>query len=421
MEALGSETGVHIQVEGPERVGQVAGQTLADREKNAEALARKVNAHVLLYGTIQRAGDMVTLAPEFYVNIQQGYETAELAGQHRLGDAILVRTTAAGEQDQVALDRELTRRSQVLSLVTKGLSLHFAFAYEDALAFFEQANDDSLWDLSSGRETLYLFEGNAAARAGLLERAEAAYLRAVEIDPEYARAYIGLGSVYYTWSLQGTSSQSFEPNAEDQQQALAYFDQALQAQHKPPLADIETKAAFGRAEVYLSRWLAGSDAQDRDEATRQFQAVIDAHSNGQNPRLQDLASEAWARLGLIARQQGEHRVAVEKYVQAHELASIPGRRAVFSMTLADLHGRLGQPDEARTAYEAAVREYRFALALTSQGEHRAAYLAEMARAYERLDDRYGAVTALREAANLLPPDSEKLAEIQERLAALNAP
>lgn len=131
------------------------------------------------------------------------------------------------------------------------MSFYFAHAYEQALTFFRLANRDELWQTSStGREVVYLFVGNAAGRANLLQEAEEAYRNALDVEPQYARAYVGLGGVFYLRSLAGVTSDNFAPDQVMLKQALDNYDKGATARLQPPTADIATKVAFGRAQVH---------------------------------------------------------------------------------------------------------------------------------------------------------------------------
>jgi tetratricopeptide (TPR) repeat protein len=103
-------------------------------------------------------------------------------------------------------------RTEILSPFVRGLSREKYGDYNDALKHFNEANRDELWrDIAGGREVVYLFIGRqhyALGRqydkGGQKEKALEAYRdafkafqQAGKINPDYARAYIGMGNVQY--------------------------------------------------------------------------------------------------------------------------------------------------------------------------------------------------------------------------------
>ena len=113
------------------------------------------------------------------------YEAEEMVGQHSLGEKIMLLGGNLEEQSQVQLDRELARRSKLMALVTKGLSLYFGGFYNDAYQLFQEANRDENWPYESGREVMHLFTGNAANRSRQANEAQDFYLKALDVDDQY--------------------------------------------------------------------------------------------------------------------------------------------------------------------------------------------------------------------------------------------
>jgi len=271
MDELSKETGISIEVLNPKATGAIKGKSADERAANAGAKADKLNAHIIIYGTVTRQGQIIKFLPEFYLDQSNLYEVEELVGQHTLGDPITIQSAGQENLNQLNLNRELGRRSEVLALVTKGLSLYMGQAYDDALELFKEANQDKYWKSSTGREVLYLFAGNAASKSNLQDEAEEAYRSAIEIDDDYGRGYVGLGHAYFQYSLPETV-QEFQPDPENLSLALEYFDQALNTTHQPETADIPVKAAFGKGQVYLVQHYMGQNTLSR--AVEEFKYVI---------------------------------------------------------------------------------------------------------------------------------------------------
>ena len=413
IDSLALETGVSVQVLGPGKTARIEGATPELRASSAAELARRVKADIVVYGVIERTGQDYLLKPEFYVNTGNFYEAEEVSGEHHLGSDITILTGGGDLMTQANLNRELSHRSEVLALIAKGLGFYLVNQYEDALKLFQKANDPALWEFNAGREVVYLFTGNAAGRARLLPEARAAYEKAIEIEPRYARAYVGLAGVYYLHGLEPATSQDFKLDMPAMGQALQFLEVAEHAPLRPPSADLPAKIAFGRAQVYLAEWFAGEDTLE--QARQSFQTVITEYGAGRNPRLQEQASEAHARLGMIARQANDRSQAVTEYTIARQLATNPSRRGVYCITLGDLYSEQGKSSEARQAYQDAVQEFKAAIALTSQPNLDAEYWTSIASAYEKLGQVTQLAAALREAINYLPDGSPRRAELQRKL------
>lgn len=417
MDTLGSSSSLAVQYLGPDTLGKIGGSNAEERAQNAAELAHKVNADIVIYGAITQTGEGLTLQPEFFVDTRNLQEAAEMVGQHSLGSGIAIVAGAEDLPTQRALNLELSRRAEVFSLITRGLSDYFTHNYTDALDLFTQANQERYWDYPDGREVVYLFQGNAAGRANDLEQAKVAYLKALEVDADYARAYVGLGGVAYSEALLKVTSDQFTPDLDKFKLALDFYDQALTAKNASPTADIPAKVAFGRGQVYLMEWFAGQDTLAL--AQRSFMEVLGFYDGGNNPRLQEMASETHARLGIIARQQNDLTVAVSEYTIARDLATNPSRRGLYNITLGDLHTRQGSKAEGQAAYETAVKEFQSALTITSDVTTRVSLYKQMAQAYLALENPEEAARIIEDALTALPENDRQREELQELLVTIN--
>jgi tetratricopeptide (TPR) repeat protein len=107
------------------------------------------------------------------------------------------------------------------------------------------------WEERDGKEVLYLFLGNVAGKRGRLDDARNHYRRALGLNPEYARAMVGLAKVqFHGGSGQGTCRQV---DARGLDLAEAGYRRALTARSRPALSDIDAKAAFGLGRVDFCR------------------------------------------------------------------------------------------------------------------------------------------------------------------------
>lgn len=194
--AKDSDEGFTITVWGPDKVGDIRGQSREERAAFAEQLAKNRGADIVVYGMVEATGTVWQLLPEFYVSSENFYEAGEIVGQHEMGMPLAL----MGQSrivDRIKVSDKFTSRVQALSKMIVGLAHYSNHDYERALVIFQSAERVEGWEDNEGKQVLYLLIGNAAGKNGMIELAETYYRKSRDIDPEYARAYIGLANVYY--------------------------------------------------------------------------------------------------------------------------------------------------------------------------------------------------------------------------------
>ncbi len=418
MEGLGNNANLVVQVWGPEKVKLISGDDAEKRASEAEKLANEINADMIIYGSIQQIDDSYVLQPEFYVRAENYYEADELVGQHRFGGPISILATRDTLPSQVQLNIELARRSKILALVARGLSLYLLSAYDQASEFFTQANQDDLWPNLMGRETIYLFQANADIKQQQLEPAKIALEQAIKISPDYGRGYIGLGIVNYLHASASGDQLSFNPDRQDLAQAKEFFEQALRiADIQPASAEIPSKATFGLGQIYLTNWFLGDESHD--QAVESFQKVIAEYADGAKPQLQELASESHARLAVIYRQDGQFEPAMSEFQQALNLSTLPARKGLYHASIGALYRQKGDTQQAEDSSNQSIIAYQKALELPISEKLRAFYWAKIAEQYEFLQEIPQAMNAYEQALARLPVDSPEYDAYQQRLKELN--
>lgn len=418
MEGLGNNANLVVQVWGPEKVKLISGDDGEKRASEAEKLANEINADMIIYGSIQQIDDSYVLQPEFYVRAENYYEADELIGQHRFGGPISILATRDTLPSQVQLNIELARRSKILALVARGLSLYLLSAYDQASEFFTQANQDELWPNLMGRETIYLFQANADIKQQQLEPAKLALEQAIKINPDYGRGYIGLGIVNYLHASASGDQLSFNPDRQDLAQAKRFFEQALLiADTQPASAEIPSKAAFGLGQIYLTNWFLGNESHD--QAVDGFNKVIAEYADGAKPQLQELASESHARLAVIYRQDGQLDPAMAEFQQALNLSTLPARKGLYHASIGALYRQKGDTQQAEDSSNQSIIAYQKALELPISEKLRAFYWVKIAEQYEFLQEIPQAMHAYEQALARLPVDSPEYDAYQQRLQELN--
>ena len=180
-------------------LGVMRGDTFQDRQAAAAALAERIKAHMVIYGHLVTAGITQRLELEFYLSPLLNDETASVVGPHRLGKPIPLPIPFDADNPEVSIlvNEKLQVRTQALFWLTLGLTSSSLGRSEQALKTLTRAEQElNHWPESDGKELLYFFIGREQLSLKQNQEAEAAFRRALAIDPAYARAQIGLGSTY---------------------------------------------------------------------------------------------------------------------------------------------------------------------------------------------------------------------------------
>jgi tetratricopeptide (TPR) repeat protein len=351
--------GFDLQVRGPGQIRTIKGETPEERAQAASLLSRKIRADVIVYGLLRSDGGGTGFVPEFFLNEHKLQKAEELGGQHALGTTI--RIPAELDKNIVArkdLRDHLLGRTRALAEFVVGLSYYTLDRLTEASDHFANAQLAPGWDDHEGKEVLYLFLGNTAGKLNDLAKAEASYAKALNLEPEYARARLGASEVLYQTARGSCEAGSVD--AAGMFQALESFRGAATALVQPPLADIGAKAAFGvgRVQECLSQALV---ADHWGDAEREFRRVIRDYG-GKNERIRNLAAESHAHLGFIALPASDdadatarYRQALVEYEKAIQLSKRNDRRAFMHSMVGFIHTRLHDPKAAAAAYAEAIR------------------------------------------------------------------
>ncbi len=348
---------IDVQIRPPDQSSPVAGATAEQRAAVAAARARDVNAHLVVYGTVE-LGNPTGFQPEFFVANQKLGGAEELFGQYDLGSAIRAPGDAV---DNLVARAELRKgilgRVQALAEFVVGLSYYTANQPGPALAHFAAARSNAGWDDRDGKEVVHIFIGNAAAKLGDIDTASDAYDQAVALNPEYARGRLGQAEIAFQRSR--SDCEQGEVDEAGLHRAAELFHAALAARDRPSFSDVPIKATFGAGRVHLclTQALVGDFA---GPAEAEFKQVIDEFERG-NRRLRELAAESHAGLGLVHWPPADdpdssrrlEQVAAD-YQRALDVTAIDSRKALFHSLRGAVFGRLGDGARAGDEYRQAV-------------------------------------------------------------------
>jgi tetratricopeptide (TPR) repeat protein len=351
---------VPFEVWGPGQTGPIDGTTPEARAAAAEARAKQIHAHILVYGVIVSDGKNSKFQPEFYVNHSSFTDANEITGRHEMGNRLSI--TLPIKNSILAIENPaLAARVKALDLITIGLAYYSIDDFEQALPYFEQAAAEKRW-VRGGKEVVYLLIGNAYIRQAsktqdfsTLPLADQNYQAALAENGHYSRAMIGRANIVYI----GASRDEKNCSASELDRASGLLDEALSEKDQPASANIETKVHFYRGQIAIIRdycKLTGGDwlAEGEKEFTWVTGQYETRKQNDQGfEEIETIASKAYARLGYIAYQQGDPQAAIALFQKAIDIAS-PYDRGEFTATLGDIYGAIGEREQAIQAYDEAI-------------------------------------------------------------------
>jgi tetratricopeptide (TPR) repeat protein len=292
-------------------LGRIGGVSAEDRALTADDLAQEINAHAVIYGYLSE-DEPRQLTIEFFVPRRLGSESNLTIGRYQFGDPILIPanfdpgdTLSAG-----ALEERVTVRANALFWLLIGVRQDLLGRHAEALAIFQQANRSlPRWrDVGEGKEYLYFFIGREHLFLEQFDDAEAALQRAISLDPDFARAQIALGGVYFQ-RVQRLDEPSQRLSHPDLAAAFAAYEKGIdlaQRADDPILTDVAQMAAASalrlqaEAEYALDQFEIAADTHIR--AIERLNAAI-AHLR--TTKQHRILGQAYQFLGLSYLERGQ--------------------------------------------------------------------------------------------------------------------
>jgi tetratricopeptide (TPR) repeat protein len=181
------------------RIGTLESNSPQELTQAADNMARRLNADMIIYGTIDRQKQPPLLSIQMYLAPKLGDALDEIKGSFPLDAPI----SLDSDLDSAATQTEITRQVNLLA----GLALaqfesksgRTVEALEGYFRAAEFASESDMLQFFIGRESLFVIEREAipqSADAAFEEQARAALEKALQLNPQNARAYVGLGSLY---------------------------------------------------------------------------------------------------------------------------------------------------------------------------------------------------------------------------------
>jgi tetratricopeptide (TPR) repeat protein len=285
---------------------------LITEDSQAQALARRINAHIVIYGNVYVTGDRAEFTPRFYVSEQP--DTRELTGQNELGLPIPFSVPELGANDPV--NAEFKARTTILLNFTKALvyfSQRNSTLAENAIQeTIKAANKTS--QPFAGREVIYLLDSQVQLKQKKYELAEDALDQALSINARYARAFLARGNIFYIQALELDFDQSLLDKA------LAEYKQAFSLPDQPEGAYIPIKAHTAMGSIIVVKAQQTKNPALYLEAVGHFEYVISQYRQTKDPFLKSYASIAYFGLGAAYERQEKPKEAVDNYWNAYKLS-----------------------------------------------------------------------------------------------------
>ena len=319
------------------------GSTPEERQAAAAALAQRLNADVVVYGNIDTSARPAQFRPEFYVSPSlMGAE--ESTGPNAFGAPVTLRLPLTDRPDnRVLLAREFIPRIEALTAFMFGLAYFKADIPDAALEQFESARAVAAWpdEPKQGKEVLYLWMGSALLKRALQGDiagdspcplddstnddwacAQAAYEYSLELNPQFARAHIGLGKLWADCAKQVragtevTDCQAYLNSVAEQTKALAPGKDAAATAFVPLKAHYNVGLAY--ANSYRDQ--CGDEYYPLAVANLEL-ATAEYEKNPAAPLVRELGSRAFYQLGLVHMYAGSYSVAADAFNQVIALAT----------------------------------------------------------------------------------------------------
>lgn len=373
---LAGESSLDLSVwyEGPTSTGHVpvgvVGEGI-DGAVDPATRAEQIDADMIVYGTVEPDGDFGTLTARIYARPQFGQDVTRVIGNYDLVTGIPV-FNIDDPSDEVW--QRLDPYARAAARLMQGLRLQRLGDEEIALGHFERAvelvPDLDIAHYFIGQGNLYLAQKDGGVDPDRLAAAEAAFARALAINPDNARAQIGAGSIHYLRAQAQLDTSTAENFSGDRvaavEDAAAEARLALEA-YEPIAAGPELLDIYGVPIAALANYEAGialrllADTQYRlgsvddaqvavDEAISRLERAVGPLVASGNYRqiaqTHQALGTAYEWRGFLLAEKGDEVAATEAYGQAvasYEACAAVQEQFPFDFMLETIVGTLCRP------------------------------------------------------------------------------
>lgn len=364
-----------ILVWGPNQVDRLQVATGQSYAQAVEAFAVATEADIVLYGSVQCDAQAITIYSHFYLAASEDKEMLNLLGAY---DFDLLTSNISERYDRVAaarIDAFLSDRARVIALLSQAFQYYNRHTQEDYLKsaeLLEQADGlDGLNGDAPMLAVVQVFIGNAYTRAAtddcsnridgaLLTAAVEHYTKAIQFDPQSARAYLGLAVTMNSFAMRETDlwqAQQYVNMARDYL-AMAYRNLAY-----PLNKVLEWYIRFADVQSRLIEHDITADPQVQAlllrEADNQAHQLIEQYEQyGAANKLQLMvAAYAYAVAGQIQEYYTNTSAALAFYQESQRIAQagVGQLKAQMGLAVARVQTELGDACAAAAQYEGVLK------------------------------------------------------------------
>ncbi|MBI1878970.1 MAG: tetratricopeptide repeat protein [Chloroflexi bacterium] len=297
---LPQDFNIQVWHDGPELAAKNVKIGMVADDEGAAKLAERIKANLVIYGNLDGDQNPANFIPTFYIVPLPGEtgEIDELKGSFQLGASVTVPIPLDTSNPVViaSLKPEVSLQARVIRWMTIGIIWDLAGQTRRALDTFQQA-EQKLKDWAEkkqGKEILYYFIGREALLLGRNEEearkvfdsaeagqaaeaaralAESYFNKTLNSNSDYARAFIGLGGVYFQRAKEQQSPEE-RLSAPELDQAIKNYKQAATHASKLPSEQVELDARLGLAATYKLKGDAYLQLNAYDEAKTYYEGSI---------------------------------------------------------------------------------------------------------------------------------------------------
>ena len=270
------------------QIGTLESNSPQGQGEAAASLAQRLKADMVIHATLDRREQPPVLDLQMYLAPNLSDALDEIKGSFQLNAPIPVTSTLQAGPVRT----EVTRQADLLATLALAQSEsqlgQTLEALESYLKAAQLAPESDLLQFFIGREYLFTLEREPVlevARSAFEQKALEALERALQLNPQNARAYVGLGSLYlkqakYLNSQENspglTADQRFEQVTQLLDKAEAAYGHVLQMQASPeeygvPVQDI---ARLGLGDAQLARGIALQQDGQSESAGKTYRQAI---------------------------------------------------------------------------------------------------------------------------------------------------
>ncbi|HJR81245.1 MAG TPA: hypothetical protein VJ821_14340 [Anaerolineales bacterium] len=270
------------------RIGTLQGDSPEALTQAAAELAERLNADMIIFGTIDARQQPPVLNLQVYLAPTLEDTLDEIKGNFPLDAPIVLDSDPESDTVQA----EITRQANLLAGLVLAQSESRAGRTLEALeAYIEAAKlapESDMLPFFIGRESLFVIEREAIpqdADQAFVQQALTSFEKSLELNPDNARAYIGLGSLYLKQAkalIQEAkdseyTDQSFDQTMQLLDQAEASYGHVLQLEIDPAEYGVpmESLAQLSLGEVQISRGIALQEYAHFDPESEAFEQSLE--------------------------------------------------------------------------------------------------------------------------------------------------